>query len=154
MKDLAPYRESGVPVLLGPVHIWASALACPQQRRGGGKSWWKQWERMGEEREWGRRGKKKTNEQVNEGGMNDSGRSVSKGKPDDGDDLRQKPQLTESLKPLSFHNLLATYRWSRPPLRCSLTALWQLEKVPSLKKPGQGVQHGQFLVVAVFLENF
>lgn len=153
MKDLAPYRESGVPVLLGPVHIWASALACPQQRRGGGKSWWKQWERMGEEREWGRRGKKKTNEQVNEG-MNDSGRSVSKGKPDDGDDLRQKPQLTESLKPLSFHNLLATYRWSRPPLRCSLTALWQLEKVPSLKNPGQGVQHGQFLVVAVFLENF
>lgn len=153
MKDLAPYRESGVPVLLGPVHIWASDLACPHQRRGGGKSWWKQWERMGEEREYGRRGKKKTNEQVNEW-MNDSGRSVSKGKPDDGDDLRQKPQLTESLKPLSFHNLLATSRWSLPPLLCSLTALWQLEKVPSLKKPGQGVQHCQFLVVAVFLEHF
>lgn len=47
------------------------------------------------------------NEQVR-GRMNSAGRSLSEGKPDDGDVPWQKPQLAEGPKPRSSRSLLAT----------------------------------------------
>lgn len=63
-------------------------------------------------RKWERRGNKdgggkKMNEQVRER-MNSAGRSLSEGKPDDGDVPWQKPQLAEGPKPRSSRSLLAT----------------------------------------------
>ena len=52
-------------------------------------------------------GEKKMNEQVHER-MNNGGRSLSEGKPDDGDVPWQKPQLAECPKPQSSRSLLAT----------------------------------------------
>ena len=63
-------------------------------------------------RNWERRGNKdgggkKMNEQVR-GRMNSAGRSLSEGKPDDGDVPWHKLQLAEGLKPRSSRSLPAT----------------------------------------------
>ena len=52
-------------------------------------------------------GGKKMNEQVHER-MNSAGKSLSEGKPDDGEVPWQKPRLAECPKPRSSCSLLAT----------------------------------------------